>query len=796
MIRWLRRSRLEKLEPRVVFNADPVASKPLWVGGVYVEQDSGTDAHGDSFYVTFEGGVANTKLTKLVINTDQNTPGYSVADNLFDTIDADRGADHAFGFKIESLEAKDPNARVWADVLDGSMQLVLNFENFYAGDRLVFSIDVDEVQHLYSTVDIQEFNEGLDPITSGAEFEGSTFRAEFSAPHYENANASGRFTNRYDPQLDQAKQAGSELSLPVDNADGKRDRSSGATATTPQILIPASIGGKVYLDNNDNGQQDPNESGIAGVTIELVSSQTITGENIRRTVTTQSDGTYRFDAIPPGLYELFEVQPVGLFDGQDSIGRVGTQVRGSLIANDRIGNILLNGGDVGIEYNFGELQPSSISGNVHIGIPGFPCFSTDPQGSKALADVTITLVDTQGKVVASTKTDATGAYRFDGLPKGVYAVIESQPLGLIDGASKAGTVGGVTNGQAISGTRIESIRLLGGQTAIEYDFCERLPSSIAGKVYEDLDENGSYSPNEDPIANVQIELIDRDGKVIASTKTNSDGSYRFEGLAPGTYTIRQRQPSGYFQGGQRSGSAGGNDLSTDTISAIVLPDGLDAVGYDFMEIPPGVISGYVFQDGQELLTIDGQPPSDLTGIREGIRTPDDLPISGSKLSLRKLDGSLLTAQDVLPERYTDGVIEVITDATGFYRFDGLRPGKYHIYQLTSASKLWDGWDTPGTTGGQAINAGQSIPADIQETIDMLANEQGADPGRDALLFVQTATPTTAPASFATCTTDRTWSYDSRTNARRGLSFPIESSLDGSSSGRRAPTTTKHRWFQR
>ncbi|MCE2811413.1 MAG: LEPR-XLL domain-containing protein [Planctomycetaceae bacterium] len=143
MIRWLRRSRLEKLEPRVVFNADPVASKPLWVGGVYVEQDSGTDAHGDSFYVTFEGGVANTKLTKLVINTDQNTPGYSVADNLFDTIDADRGADHAFGFKIESLEAKDPNARVWADVLDGSMQLVLNFENFYAGDRLVFSIDVD-----------------------------------------------------------------------------------------------------------------------------------------------------------------------------------------------------------------------------------------------------------------------------------------------------------------------------------------------------------------------------------------------------------------------------------------------------------------------------------------------------------------------------------------------------------------------------------------------------------------------------------------------------------------------------
>ncbi len=27
------------------------------------------------------------------------------------------------------------------------MKLVLQFENFYAGDLLVFSIDVDEVQH-------------------------------------------------------------------------------------------------------------------------------------------------------------------------------------------------------------------------------------------------------------------------------------------------------------------------------------------------------------------------------------------------------------------------------------------------------------------------------------------------------------------------------------------------------------------------------------------------------------------------------------------------------------------------
>ncbi|MEI6527725.1 MAG: SdrD B-like domain-containing protein, partial [Planctomycetota bacterium] len=613
---------------------------------------------------------------------------------------------------------------------------VLNFENFYAGDRLVFSIDVDEVQHLYSTDNIQDFNDGLDPITSGAEFEGSSFRAEFSAPHYENAKATGRFFNRYDAQLDQAQQAGSALNLPADDADGKRDRSTGVAASTPQILIPASIAGRVYLDNNDNGQQDPGERGLSGVSIELVSGQTITGESIRRVASTQADGSYRFDAIPPGLYSLFETQPVGLFDGQDSVGRVGNQTRGSLTANDRIGNILLNGGDVGIEYNFGELEPSSISGNVHIGLPGFPCMSTDPSGSRPLADVTLTLVDEAGKTVATTKTDSTGAYRFDSLPKGLYAVIESQPVGLIDGSSRAGSVGGVVNGVAVSGTRIESIRLLGGQSAIEYDFCERLPSSISGKVYEDLDENGSWAAGENRIAGVIVELIARDGKVLATTTTDADGGYRFEGLAPGTYALRERQPDGYFQGGQQAGSAGGNALSIDTVSSIVLADGFDAIRYDFLEVPPGLISGYVFQDGGELLTSDGKPPSDLTGIREGVRSADDLPIAGSRLQLRRLDGSMLTSDDVLPGRYSDARVEVLTDATGFYHFDGLRPGKYHIYQRSSASQLWDGWDTPGTTGGSAINAGQSIPDDIQETIDLLASQPGRDPGSDALLFVK------------------------------------------------------------
>lgn len=81
---------------------------PIWVGGVYVEEDQGSDEHGDTFYISFNGGAADTQLTKLVIHTDQNAPGYSVADNLFDVADGNLGADHAFPFKVNQLIARDP----------------------------------------------------------------------------------------------------------------------------------------------------------------------------------------------------------------------------------------------------------------------------------------------------------------------------------------------------------------------------------------------------------------------------------------------------------------------------------------------------------------------------------------------------------------------------------------------------------------------------------------------------------------------------------------------------------------
>lgn len=855
-----RRGRFESLESRCLFNVDPI-----WVGGVYVEEDGGSDAHGDSFYITFKGGAADTKLTRLVIKTDQGAPGFSQGDNLFDTVEGGRGADHAFPFRVVSLESRDPNAKVTAKVDDGAMAIVLDFENFFAGDRLHFSVDVDEVQHLYGLNDLAKFNEGLDPITSGAEFEGSSLEADFIAPNFENASASGTFANRYDGAI-----APSGLNLPADNENGLRDRTAGAATSVVQRPKPIALAGSVFVDTNENVTRDAGESGIAGVQLELfrrvgndyvstgnstvtdangryefgidlglqpgtyqireiqpdgylsvgaapgrrevtggvgtglngavlgeavasdlnvltaiampdggqrgielnfaevqpvqvhgivfqdrnddgiqqsgetgiegveiriASLQTSTGKTISRTTRTGRDGSYQFLALPPGTYSISEVQPVEYFDGKDSVGKVGDQLRGAASVNDVLTSIQLRSGERGTQYNFAEIPPASIAGQVEIGLPGYPCFTTDPAGKQPLAGVNLSLVNSKGETVATAITQADGSYRFDRLPIGLYAVIESQPQDLIDGGSRAGTVDGKTVGNAVSGTRIESIELWGGDEAQNYDFCERLPSSLSGNVYADLNEDGDRDPSDPAIAGVALELLNDRNEVIATVTSDAQGHYRFTGLRPGTYTVREQQPMGYFQGGQSAGSLGGDASGRDRIQAIAVRDGQAGIDYDFREVPPTSIAGRVFQDGDALVTPDGQPPASLVGIRDGWYTSEDLPISGVQLELRRADGSPLSEDDVLPGVSVAGGVRTTTDAAGRYAFTGIRPGSYQVIESQPAG-YFDGIDHAGSTGGVAVNGGAGLSAIDAALVDYLENTGVRQARRDAIVRIR------------------------------------------------------------
>lgn len=691
--------RFESMEPRQMLSADP-----LRVGVVYVEEDSGSDLHGDTFYLTFQGGAAGTQLTRIEIDGDQNAPGFGVGDLFFDTVEGGYGADHAFPFTILSMTTRDKNASVTATVVDGSSLLVLDLKGFQAGDTLVFSIDVDEVQQFDpKETNLDIINDGFDPITSGVEFQGSKLRAYFTAPHYHNISGTGEFRNRYDDLL-----VGTGLDLPEDNFEGKRDRTTGAAFSLVQQPLPVSIAGTVYLETNLDLVRDPGENGIANVTLALWQKQGNQYVFTGHTTKTAADGSYRFGTeldLRPGTYQVRETQPDGLFSVGAIPGTVASVKTGSLLGNDA--NVLTEitiplGDQHAVNYDFAEAAPAQISGYVYHdrNDNGVRNTGEEPIAGVAIQVVPVNTVATQSIVTVT--TNAQGYYQATGLAPGTYRVVQpNQPTGYFDGRDAAGTVAGVKVGTAVNpGDRIVDIKLGGGQSGINYDFGELAPVSIAGQVCLS-DENGSCfvtDVNHPPIAGAVVLLLDSQGNTLKQTTTDNQGRYAFTGLMPGTYQVREVTPAGLIDGPDRVGFVNGQPVGTlsgnDLITGIVLGSGQNGVNYDFCEHPPSSLAGNVYHDANN----------------NGLREVGETPIAGVEIVLLGVNGQVVATTQ--------------TGADGRYSFTGLSAGQYSIREVQPQGWL-DGRDAAGTIKGVTVGTAQN-PGDLLTSITIGWGQQGVD----------------------------------------------------------------------
>lgn len=237
------------------------------------------------------------------------------------------------------------------------------------------------------------------------------------------------------------------------------------------VIAPllSSIAGNVYADDNNNGlfETGLGEVGISGVDVTLTGMD-VDGLNVNLTQQTDVNGAYLFTGLRPGTYTITETQPTIYLDGQDTQGTPGNGTAG----NDVFSNIQLAAGVQGVNNDFGELVPASVSGFVYLDAnnDGFIDF-----GEAAIAGVTITLTgtDIHGNAVnMSTTTDADGMYLFEKLLPGTYVITETQPVEYLDGIDMIGSQGGLTSNDQFS-----EVVLNAGTSGINNNFGERVEST-------------------------------------------------------------------------------------------------------------------------------------------------------------------------------------------------------------------------------------------------------------------------------------------------------------------------------
>ncbi len=491
-------------------------------------------------------------------------------------------------------------------------------------------------------------------------------------------------------------------------------------------VLPVTIAGTVYQDTNGNGVFDSGEPGIAGVTVTLTGTNGL-GQAITATATTIFNGTYSIttdsngNALRPGTtYKVTETQPSGYVAGATAVGTVSGTTDGTVVSAGQIGSIAMTSGQAGVNYNFGDVKPVTISGIV---FQDTNANGVMDSGEPGLVGVTVTLTGTNGlgqAITATTTTGSGGTYSFTTDSNGnslrpgtAYQVTETLPAGYIAGTAAVGTVSGTTDGAIVSASQIGSIALTSGQAGINYAFADYKAITIGGTVYQDNNGNNVFDAGEPGIAGVTVTLTGINGlgaSITATTTTGSNGTYTFSldsngnMLKPGTYQVAETQPGGYLAGatavGTVNGTADGTLGSGTSIGSIGLTSGQGGINYNFGNYQPFTVAGTVYVD----LNANGVLDSGETGIAGVTMT-----LTGTNGLGQPITATTTTA--------ANGTYSFTTDSNGHV----LVPGTYQIAE-TPPSGYLQGLNTVGTMNG--TTDGTLVPVNQIGSIALTSGQSG------------------------------------------------------------------------
>jgi hypothetical protein len=415
----------------------------------------------------------------------------------------------------------------------------------------------------------------------------------------------------------------------------------------------APIGDFVWEDLNHDGVQDPDEPGIAGVTVRLLDGS----GNLLATTTTDGIGAYLFPNRPAGAYQVeFVLLPSYAFTAQGQGGNPAKDSdadpatgRTAVFTTTAVPDLFRDAGLIRGQGAIGDFvwYDSDGDGIEDVGEPG-------------IANVTLDLYR-DGAKVASTVTDADGGYLFPKLSAGNYSV---------DVTDLNNVLAGLTHVVAYQSQPdpTGTIALGAGELYKDADFGYVLgivvPTNaiIGDTVWYDANGDKFQQPNEPGIPGIEVCAAPAGAGATICVTTDATGRYLIE-VPAGSYTVAPANPPA------------GYTATTATSKPVTVAAAQQYLDADFGYNSPSLrsIGNLVFLDANS----------------DGVFNGGDTPLGGVSVDLiRNTNGNSVWDPG-------EPVIATVTTATFLgpnnsnYLFTGVPEGEYLVHVSDTNGVLTD-----------------------------------------------------------------------------------------------------------